>query len=66
MVYYDNNSIVLLASNLVLYSHSKHFELDLHYIRDHVTQGLVQISHIPAYVQVAYVLTKAIFSKLFF
>ena len=36
VVYSDNNSIVLLVAKLVLHSRSKHFELDLHFVWDHV------------------------------
>lgn len=47
-VYCDNIGAVLLAANPVLHSRSKHFELDLHFVRDHVAKGRVRISHIPA------------------
>ena len=37
MVYYDNLSVVLTVANLVLNSTSEHFELDLHFVRDHAS-----------------------------
>ena len=41
MPYYDNVGAILLAANPVLHSRSKHFELDLHFVRDHVAKGHV-------------------------
>lgn len=41
IVYYDNLSIVLLAVNPILCSKSKHFELDLAFVQDHVAKGRV-------------------------
>ena len=65
LVYCDNVGAVLLAANPVLHSRSKHFELDLHFIRDHVAKGRIKISHIPANFQIAGILTKAISSSKF-
>ena len=65
LVYYDNLSVVMLAANPILHSKSKHFELDLHFVRDHVAKGRVRISHIPAAHQVADILTKPISSTSF-
>ena len=66
LVYCGNVGAVLLAANPVLHSRSKHFELDLHFVRDHVAKGQIRISHIPADVQITDVLTKAISSTKFF
>ena len=65
MLYCDNMSAVLLVANPILHSKSKHFELDLHFVQDHVAKGHVQISHVPAHVQVADVLTKLVSSAFF-
>ncbi|XP_057734182.1 secreted RxLR effector protein 161-like [Arachis stenosperma] len=43
--YCDNLSAVLLAANPILYSKSKHFETDLHFVRDFVTERLIGVSH---------------------
>ena len=53
---------MLLVDNPVLHSKSKHFELDLHFVWDHIAKGHVQVSHIPVHAQVADVLTMPIFS----
>ncbi|XP_016184969.1 uncharacterized protein LOC107626580 [Arachis ipaensis] len=39
-------SAVLMSANSVLHSRSKHFEIDLHLVRDHVAKGRVQIHYI--------------------
>ena len=66
MMYCDNASTVLMAANPMLHSRSKHFELDHHFIRDHIAQGHVRVNHISTHAQVADVLTKAVSSELFF
>ena len=48
-MYCDNIGAVLLAANPVLHSKTKHFELDLHFVRDHIAKGRVRISHIPSH-----------------
>ncbi|XP_025693090.1 uncharacterized mitochondrial protein AtMg00810-like [Arachis hypogaea] len=63
MLYCDNLSAVLLAANPILHSKSKHFEIDLHFVRDFVNSKAIQVSHIPGSVQVADILTKAIPSE---
>ena len=65
LLYCDNLSAVLLAANPVLHSKSKHFELDLHFVRDHIAKGQVQVSNIPAHAQVTDVLTKPVSSGSF-
>ncbi|XP_016185851.1 uncharacterized protein LOC107627533 [Arachis ipaensis] len=65
VVYCDNLSAVLLAANPILHSKSKHFKIDLHFVRDHVTNKEIQVSHIPGATQVADIFTKAIPSETF-
>ncbi|XP_057718393.1 uncharacterized mitochondrial protein AtMg00810-like [Arachis stenosperma] len=65
LMYCDNLSAVLLAANPILHLKSKHFEIDLHFVRGHVNNKNVKISHIPEIVQVADVLTKAVPSEKF-
>ena len=37
-VFCDKASAVMLAANPVLHSHTKHFEIDLYFVRDRVIQ----------------------------
>ena len=58
VIYCDNKSAEALASNPKYHSRTKHIELDLHFIRDHIAQNELQISHVPSYNQVADIFTK--------
>ena len=59
-IYSDNLGAVLLSANPVMHSKSKHFGLDLHFVRDNVQTKQVQLFHIPARYQVADMLTKPV------
>jgi len=48
----DNLAAILLGSNPVMHLQTKHFELDLHFVRDHVQQKRVSLVHLPTRFQV--------------
>lgn len=54
----DNLSVVLLAANLILHSRTKHFELDLYFVRDKIQNKELAVDHIPSTQQTTDVLTK--------
>lgn len=54
----DNKSAEALASNPKYHSKTKHIELDLHFIREHVARNEQQITHVSSYDQVVDILTK--------
>lgn len=58
ILYSDNLGAVLLAANPVNHARSKHFELDLHFVRDRAHQKQIQIIHMPSRFQIADILTK--------
>ncbi|XP_061337462.1 uncharacterized mitochondrial protein AtMg00810-like [Gastrolobium bilobum] len=64
-VYCDNLSVVLLTANPLFHSRTKHFELDLHFVREKVVNKVVSVTHIPATSQIADGLTKAISNTSF-
>nr|KYP44096.1 hypothetical protein KK1_034411 [Cajanus cajan] len=64
-IYCDNLSAVLITANPVLHSKTKHFELDLHFVRDKVKQNEVRVIHLPAEYQVADTLTKPLAKQHF-
>ncbi|KAH9713980.1 putative leucine-rich repeat receptor-like protein kinase [Citrus sinensis] len=54
----DSTSAAAIAANPVYHSKTKHFEIDLHFIRDKVMKGEIEISYVASKDQTADVLTK--------
>ncbi|GKB12259.1 ribonuclease H-like domain-containing protein [Tanacetum coccineum] len=48
IVYCDNVSDVYLSSNPVQHQHTKHIEIDIHFVRDLVATGQVHVLHVPS------------------
>lgn len=65
-LYCDNSGAVQLSANPVLHARTKHVEIDLHFIRDHVFHNNVSVRHIPALEQPADVLTKSVVTDLIY
>nr|GEZ28547.1 ribonuclease H-like domain-containing protein [Tanacetum cinerariifolium] len=53
LVYYDNVSVVYLSSNPVQHQRTKHIEIDIHFVRDLVSTGLIRVLHVPSHYQYA-------------
>ena len=64
-LYCDNLSVNQLVVNPILHSRSKHFKLDLHFVRDHALAKSLLLIYLPSQYQVANILTKPI-SRSFF
>ncbi|KAH9786678.1 retrovirus-related pol polyprotein from transposon RE1 [Citrus sinensis] len=58
VLYCDNKSAEALASNPKYHSRTKHIELDLHFVRDHIAKHEFSIDHVPSFDQLADILTK--------
>ena len=58
VVWCDNVSATGLAKNHVYYLRTKHIELDMHFVRDKVLAGELEINYIPSEEQIADILTK--------
>lgn len=65
MLWCDNISAKSLAANPVQHSRSKHIEIDIHFVRDLILSGFLNVSYIPSSSQVADSLTKALTHTLF-
>ena len=60
IVWCDNAGAKQLSSNPVFHSRTKHIEVDIHYIRDLINRGIVEVRFVPTKEQTANVFTKAI------
>ncbi|XP_019431191.1 PREDICTED: uncharacterized protein LOC109338413 [Lupinus angustifolius] len=56
MLYYDNESAIHIAANLIFHERTKHIEVDFHSIREKVEAGLIYLLSIPTASQVADIL----------
>ncbi|XP_076908128.1 uncharacterized protein LOC143564868 [Bidens hawaiensis] len=65
LVYCDNVSAIYLSGNPVQHQRTKHIELDIHFVREHVQKGLVRILHMPSRFQIADIFTKGLPRVLF-
>nr|KYP65239.1 hypothetical protein KK1_011471 [Cajanus cajan] len=57
-IYCDNLSAVLLATNPILHSKTKHFELELFFVKDKVQKREISVQHIPSLEQTTNIFTK--------
>jgi len=65
LVYCDNVSAIYLAGNPVQNQHTKHIEMDIHFVREKMARGKVRVLHIPSRYQIADIFTKGLPLVLF-
>lgn len=61
----DNQNSIHISKNPVQHERTKHIEIDVHFTRDKVLEGLIQLSYIPSQSQLADVCTKILPSAQF-
>ncbi|GKC80466.1 ribonuclease H-like domain-containing protein [Tanacetum coccineum] len=59
-LYYDNKSAIQIAANPVMHEKTKHFEIDVHLVRENVASGLIKIEKVDSKSQVVDILTNAL------
>lgn len=65
IVFCDNVSAIYLASNPVQHKRTKHVEIDLLFVREHVTVSHVRVLHVPSAHQFEDIFTKGLPAQLF-
>lgn len=59
-MYTDSNSAIELAKNPEHHSRTKHIDIQYHYVRECVQNGLARLEFVPTKEQIADILTKAL------
>ena len=59
-VFCDNTSATYLVVNPINQTRTKHLEVDLHFVQEHVLWSDIVVLHISGYRQIAYIFTKGL------
>ena len=64
-LYCDNNSAINIAHNLIQHNRTKHIEVDGHFIKEKLEEGVVCMSYVLSEHHLANILTKGLNSSIF-
>jgi hypothetical protein len=57
-IHCDNTSAISVSKNPILHSKTKHIPIKYHFLREQVTNRIVQLNYIPSTEQIADIFTK--------
>ncbi|PKU84797.1 Retrovirus-related Pol polyprotein from transposon TNT 1-94 [Dendrobium catenatum] len=57
-IYCDNTSAICISKNPIQHSRTKHIDIRHHFIRDHVSKGEIELTHVSTENQLAEIFTK--------
>ena len=61
----DNKVAIAIVNNPIQHDRTKHVEVDRHFIKDYLNQGIINLPFVSSQTQLADILTKAISRKVF-
>ena len=59
-LYSDNQAVIAIAKNPEYHARTKHIDIGLHFLRDHIEQGTIGIIHVSSQDNLADIFTKAL------
>ena len=59
-IFCDNQAAISIAKNPIHHDRTKHMELDCHFIKEKVKEGILELTHTPTSLQVVDIFTEAL------